>query len=274
MKLGIVSCVPLLLLACGSNNSSAPEKFGTIALDSASLGVPVQAPRAFFYEYTSAGSGVCDTYVDDGSCRTWQCNAEAYTSLPSINVLDAGSLSVSGARRELAFARDEEGSYRIGDFDGTPLWGGGETLSATLGGSTDVPATTLSITAPPPLVVTSPVVTESGLALDVASDFSVTWQQLTTADDVYISLSAETEATGADGEPVANFSPAVDCKFAGNAGIGIVRSSLLSSLPAPPGLKGYKLDVLTFSYLQKLVGRTLLEFRGSWLGLSASPVAP
>lgn len=266
--------MPLLLAACGNNNSSAPDKFGTIALDSASPGVPVQAPRGFFYEYTSSGSGVCDTYVDDGSCRTWQCDSEAYTSLPSINMLDAGALSVSGAVRELSFARDDEGTYRIADFDATPLWVGGETLTATLAGSSDVSAAELSVTAPPPLVVTSPVVTDDGLVLDITKDFSVSWQQLSTADYVYIALSAETEATGSDGNPVQNVSPAIDCKFAGNAGIGIVSASRMSALPAPPGLKGYKLDVLTFSHVQRRVGDSLLEFRASWLGLSATPIAP
>ncbi|HET9932893.1 MAG TPA: hypothetical protein VFQ35_19450, partial [Polyangiaceae bacterium] len=242
MKLELGLCATLILSACGGTSSSVPGKFGSVALDSASTGVPVSAPRAFFYEYTSTGTGVCDTYVDDGICRLWQCNEDAYTSLPSITVLDAGTLGVSGANRELAFDRDEKGSYRVSDFDGTPLWNGGETLTATIGGSSDVPATTLSITAPPPLVVTAPVIPDGGLGINATSDFGLSWQQLTTADSVYVALSTQTDAVTPDGSTVANFAPAVDCKFAGNSGVGIVRSSLLGLLPKPAGLKGYQLD--------------------------------
>ena len=273
MKLELIGlCATLLLVpACDGSTNTAAGKFGTIALDSASAGVTVTGPRAFFYEYTSSGSGVCDTYVDDGTCRLWQCNEDAYTSLPSVAVLDAGTLGVTGVNRELAFERDEKGAYRVSDFDGTPLWNGGETLTATIGGSNDVPATTLSITAPPQLLVTAPTVSEEGLAIDLSSDFSVTWQQLSTADYGYVAISTETDAVTPEGETVANLAPAVDCKFPGNAGIGIVRSSLLGLIAKPAGLKGYQLDVLTFSYVQKRVADSVLELRGSWLGLSGSP---
>lgn len=272
MKFELGLCATLLFVAaCDGSTSNVSGKYGTIALDSASDGVTASGPRGFFYEYANSGTGVCDTYLDNGTCRLWQCNEDAYTTLPSITVLDAGALSVTGVNRELAFERDEKGAYGVSDFDGTPLWNGGETLTATIGGSPDVPATTLSITAPPPLVVTAPTVSEEGLTIDLKSDFSVSWQQLTTADSVYVALSTQTDAMTPEGETVPNLAPAIDCKFAGNAGIGVVRSSMLDLIPKPAGLKGYQLDVLTFSYVQKRIAGTVLELRGSWLGLSASP---
>ena len=181
MKISLGLCAALTLVwGCGSNSASQPNKYGSVSLYSVSEGVtsddPNQFfPKAFFYKYTSSGTGVCDTYVDDGTCRVWQCNDDAYTTLPGISVLDAGTLSVSGAQRELAFARGDDGGYGIGDFDGSPLWSGGETLTASIGGSTDVPAAMLSIQAPPALSVTAPASSEP-LSIDVSKDVAISWK--------------------------------------------------------------------------------------------------
>ncbi|MFZ5890197.1 MAG: hypothetical protein ACOY0T_03935 [Myxococcota bacterium] len=269
-ELGLCA-LSLFIVACGSSSGSLPNKYGSIALDSASEGAKPLEPRAFFYKYTSAGTGLCDAYQDDGTCRVWQCNNDAYTTLPGIEVLDAGAISVTGAKRELAFERDTEGEYKIGDFDESPLWDGGETLSASIAGSADIPVGALSLTAPPPLVVTEPVVPEEGLTIDVKNDLLISWQPLTTADAVYVAISTNTEITRSDGEVIPSSAPAVDCKFSGSTGKGVVRTSFLSLIPKPPGLKSYQLDVLTFAYDQKRVSDTMLEFRATWVGLSTNP---
>ena len=265
-------CLALLLVwGCGSNNTSLPNKYGSISLESASEGIAAGSPKAFFYEYTSSGTGVCDVYVDDGTCRVWQCNDDAYTSLPAISVLDAGSLEVAGANRALAFSRADDGSYEVLDFDGAALWNGGETLTGTVAGSADIPAATLSILAPPALNVTAPEITTEGLTIEVAKDLPISWQQLETADSIYVAISTETDASQPDGTTIPNLAPALDCKFAGNAGTGVVRSSLLSLMPKPAGLKAYHLDVLTFAYSQQRFNDSVLELRATWLGLSTTP---
>src|SRR6187399_1865335 len=126
IQLGLCA-VALLSLACGTKDASLPSSYGSISLESPSEGVTAFEPRAFFYKYTSSGTGVCDVVLNDGVCRAWKCNDAAYSSLPGISVLDAGTLSVSRANRPLEFVKDEKGYYAVPDFDGTPLWGGGET---------------------------------------------------------------------------------------------------------------------------------------------------
>jgi len=274
MRIQLGFCaLALLSLACDdSNGATVPSAYGAISLESASDGVTAFEPRAFFYKYTSSGTGVCDVVLNDGVCRTWKCNDAAYSSLPGITVLDAGPLSVSGANRPLEFEKDEKGYYAVKDFDGKPLWSGGETLTATSTGAEEIVPITISVTAPPPVHVSAPVVPpDTALVIDSKSDLPVSWDPLTTADSVYVAISTETEATLPDGSTLANIAPGVDCLFNGTLGTGVVRAALLTALPKPDGLKAYHLDVLTYSALSQRFGNTLVELRANWLGLSTIP---
>ncbi|MGC4091574.1 MAG: hypothetical protein QM756_27570 [Polyangiaceae bacterium] len=271
MRIQLGLCSLLACVACGPNSSTLPSSFASVALDSPSAGVEALAPRAFFYKLNGSSSGVCAVSVDDGYCRVWQCDDNAYASAPAITMLDPGAFSVSGANRELSFAADDSGVYRAADFDGTALWADGDKLTATFEGSTQVPATSLELSVPPALTVTAPLLPETGLSIALKNDLTVSWEPLGTADQVHVAISSETDAMLPNGDVITNSTPALDCTFTGSSGTGVVRASMLALMPKPSGLKSYHFDVLTFAYSQKRVGDTALELRASWLGMSTVP---
>ncbi len=253
-----------------SSNNPQPTRYGSISVTSASDGITPFAPRAFFYKYASSTSAACDEYQNNGTCRVWQCDSSVYSNSQQVTVLSAGAVGVSGAKQALDLTQDSTGSYGLPGFDGAPLWDGGETLTANVAGSTDYPATTLSVQAPAPLVVTAPEVPTDAWTIDTKTDFSVTWKP-NGANYVFLAITVETPALQADGTMGSNYTPGLDCAFAGASGQGTVPASYLQLLPKPPELVAHALDVLTFSTDEQRIGDSDTELRANWLALSAQP---
>jgi hypothetical protein len=183
-------------------------------------------------------------------------------------MLSGGTVTISGTTESIELDEASDHSYAPAAPPPNPLWSGGETLTAANSGSADVPALTVSVTAPQPITVLSPLPADPAPTLDANSDFTLTWEPTVAPVNVTLSVAVP----NSDGSGML-YSPGAACSFTSSddsgTSMGTVPSSILSSLQKPNGFAGYQLDVFTTSLLQNGLETTIGQFQATWMGYSS-----
>ena len=151
-------------------------------------------------------------------CVVFECGS---TALP-FDEVSAGVVDVVGALRPLSLAFD--GGYAGVDInDGSALFDGGETLTAT-GAGAEVPAFSLQVTAPVVVVIGTPVwpAPQDVLSVTRASGLHLQWSG-SSAGEVVVVFNTADQSTE------------VSCAFAAADGAADVPSAALLALPAGDG---------------------------------------
>jgi hypothetical protein len=170
--------------------------------------------RAGYYRAAGAYLGCESTSADRCSYSTCLKDANAapaeYTS--------AGALSVTGAAGPIDYVWEESTqSYAFPDADA--LLQGGEALTLEAAGNA-VPAHSVSLTMPSPLILTAPDLLEP-LSIPATQDLAFTWTAVASGS-LLLSLRMD---TGNSLQEVG-----VSCEFLAQNGQGVVRKELLAKL--------------------------------------------
>lgn len=264
----------LLALACDANSDSQPvTRYGSVSITSSADDSLAFKPFAYFYRAADqTDTATCNVSIDNGSCRLWTCDAAIYTEGSKLTTVSAGDVSVTTPSDSMQFNRDDDGYYRHAQ---TPpsFWSGGDSVHLDVSGSSDFPALTVSLTAPPQIEVTKPEVPSDGLTLDPTSDLEVGWSGAGT-NSVFAAVSPET-TDSADGSPIVT--PWIDCEFNTDGsmatGSAVVPATLLKEIPAAT-IARFHLDVLTVGYGNTQEKDAWVEFRATWAGLSTPLAVP
>lgn len=254
-----------LVIACGSSSESGPTRYGTIFLESDSTAEPAQLAKARFYQLDSTpAAGPCRVVGEQGACRLWECRDYSPLEALDTSPLSAGSLSVTGANVELELEEGEPGSYTWQNTLAQPLWNGGERLLARVGGSAEFPAAEVALSAPDPIQITAPVVSERPWLVDAHADLGFGWTSAV-GSIVYVAISIVV----ADPESgTKQLFPGLDCAFAGTANAAVVPAALLSAVAKPEGGAGHLIEALTLAVESVRVDDAVLTLRATSFAFS------
>jgi hypothetical protein len=231
MMLGLALC------ACGGGGSGtasdgddtpgpdakAPANSGFVQITSQSFisnttTVRTGTASATFAMRTGAASCTEQTL---GACTLTTCSGQAQ---PATN-LSAGTITVTGAAIPITLTPKADKTYETVLSMTQPLFMGDETLAAS-GTGADVPAFSVSVTAPSRPTLTAPAMPASGSMLPInrAQAFHATWMNRSPAGKVYLYFS------GPQGSGVS-----MSCGFDSTALGADVPASTLAMLPAGAG---------------------------------------
>lgn len=181
---------------------------------------------AYFGKLAAASAGSC-TSKTDGPCTIVDCLGNGDATIGTAGLTSFGKVSIGGGAIPVELV-PTSGRYTPLSSTTDALFEGGETL--TLGASGDATAATPSfartLTAPAPVVVTSPAMSSSStMEIDRASELSVAWAQGSSTPSVSVSLTGQ--STGR--------TVSVSCLYTGSAGRGVVPATTLAALPVGDG---------------------------------------
>jgi hypothetical protein len=165
------------------------------------------------YSCTTAAMGACTSSV---------CTPPDHFDLGFSSVVthhSAGTLQLMGGAFPISLAPGSDNSYSAAPSP-QPLWAGGETLTVVAAGA-DVPAFSATLTAPSPVVLSTPLHDPGTLTVDRTLDLAFAWS----------GGGAGTFTVTLNGP---NFSNVV-CSFAASLGSGVMPAALLGRLPMGTG---------------------------------------
>jgi len=241
--------------------ATGPTKVGVVALteSTTSFVIPTigattitAAGAVASYSISSGDSSACQT-TTAGSCQVFtNCPT---TSTPS-TIVDAGTISITGLNPSpVTLSRISATQGYISTSYMAYLWTASTPTTVTVGGSTSVPAYSMSINAPNPITLTAPVpssVGQTGATYTIprGANLAVTWTGGVDGT-VTVSLTSGTAPSGVT----------VTCTAAASAGSVTIPASLMASLGATGGFTAGVTSSAT-----KTVGEWLMDFQASALG--------
>jgi hypothetical protein len=190
------------------------------------------------------------TSTTSGDCQLYQCGP---STNPTPQLLSAGNITVTGLAADITVmpaAGINGPTYLSAPYSGF-LWTSSRPTTLTVAGSADVPAFTLSSTAPNPISVTAPVAQTGSTGLTYAisrgAALAVTW---TGGIDGNVTASLTSGTAPSQVEII--------CVAAASKGTVTVPASFMSMLG---NSGGFSAGVATF--VTKNVGDWLMEFEAS-----------
>jgi hypothetical protein len=161
----------------GDAGSQTPGKIGIIALTQTVQTLPapvgtIVASGAVAQFGFHAGSDTC-TSTTVGDCQRFNCSSG--TSTPQ-SLVQAGNVTITGLAHDVSLTFMPAQSGYMSSAYGSALWTSSTPATVVVTGSADVPAFSMSIVAPNPIVVTTPLVgAGSTYSLSRAGDLAVKW---------------------------------------------------------------------------------------------------
>jgi hypothetical protein len=226
--LGLALCA-----ACGGGGSDsdgsmppdakAPPNTGFVQLSSQSFMASNMMFRAgsasASFATRAAGTGCSEQAI--GACTLITCPA---TVPPATNV-NAGTITVTGAAIPISLTTKPDNTYTVVTTMTQPLFIGDETLAAS-GSGGDVPAFSVSVTAPSRPTITAPAQPAAGAKITInrAQGFHATWMNRSAAGKVYLYFSGPQDS-----------GITMSCGFASTALAADVPAAALAMLPAGTG---------------------------------------
>jgi hypothetical protein len=259
LELGFVASA-LLAAACGNANTldanSDPEaaalpRFGLVSLESnfPSIGRDVPALADAFFWRADEGSAGCELVQELGPCQVSECAAlRGHAADGDFAWLSGGDVDIIGTTQSFSFNEMAPGWYAptLPDLD-APLWRGGETVTAAVRGSTEFPHLSVSLRAPSPVSLKSPLVS-APKAVDPHADLEFVWSS-PDVDSVYVDVDEERAGPV---EPRAVRS--ARCIFPAAAGNGTIAAAVFEALSSPESLSGYRFHVSTNAEAELVAG--------------------
>jgi hypothetical protein len=155
----------------GRGGADATTNIGTISVNQTFPGTSTSPSlTASFVKWTRKVE--CKPTTTTGNCQFYDC--PSYTNqVPISTWLDAGDVTVTGFARDFVM-HILGGSYGTESMDAA--WTASRPLTVQVAGSANVPAATLDVVAPNPIVLTAPVAAGgAGLKISTAANLVVTW---------------------------------------------------------------------------------------------------
>lgn len=160
------------------------------------------------------------TTKTSGGCTLSICQVPEPAKPPYAS---AGTLTLTGGARTLTLTPNADKSYTTLVDNTQTLWNGGEPLTLTASGA-DVPAFTTQLTAPTPVVITSPLPPGAGgpISISRASDLQMTW------------TGGNGKVRGGISVSYASSTASLICVAAASAGSYTLPAAMIAQLPASP----------------------------------------
>ncbi len=241
--------------ASTSGDAAAPSgKIGIIALTQtvetlpAPAGTIVAAGAVAQFGFRT-GSSSC-TSVTSGDCQLFTCTPGSST--PGTDLVQAGSITVTGLATSVSLSYMAAQSGYMSSAYGSYLWTASTPATVVVTGSVDVPAFTMSVVAPNPIVVTSPLAQGgSTYAISRATPLAVTWTG-GVEGSVTVSLASN---TGPNGQV------SISCSVDAGMGKVTVPESFMAELGTSGSFSAGVTNVAT-----KNVDDWLMDFQASTTG--------
>ncbi len=259
----------LLLAGCGSDEATALHgapvgaelpRFGLVALESnfPSMGRDTPAlADAFFWRATNEADSTCALLQVLDGCEISECVAGRSAATDSgFAWVSGGNVDIAGTKLDFGFAERQPGWYEASlPSLNLALWEGGETVTAKVNGSAEFPPLALSLSAPRPVLLTTPVIAESSeQGVDPNADLVFAWRS-PTAGAIYVDVD---EQRAGPVRPRAERS--ARCELAAHEGRGVVSARVFAALSAPEALSGYRFHVSTNAESEVSAGRATFRF--------------
>jgi hypothetical protein len=249
------SYVCLALVTACSAKIGAPSKSGVIGGASA-VYVESGAPHsqsnaeAAFSTGSEAALAACTKTATVGTCSALRCaiSADAAPVMPS-----AGTITMRVAGRTVVLSPSDDHTYPAWQDASAALWSGGEELTIEASGA-EVPAFSGTLTAPPPLTVRAPALSQSGAMLSIrrADGLELAWDPVEFGT-VVIALSGVASGGGR---------AVVTCTFPAGAGVATIPALALAAVEAGGG----SLTVATRSMQKVEVGDYAIQLQADTQG--------
>lgn len=204
-------------------DAKAPPNSGFVQLSSQSFvasGTMVRAGSASAsFQLRTAGTGCTEQEI--GACTLIVCPAQ----VPPGTAVNAGTITVTGAAIPITLTPKADNTYTFVSTNTQPLFTGDETLAASSTGA-EVPAFSVSVTAPSRPTITAPAQPAAGgmITINRAQAFHATWMNRSTAGKVYLYFS---------GPPDSGIT--MSCGFPAMALAADVPAATLAMLPSGTG---------------------------------------
>lgn len=226
----------LALVACGGDDDSggggsgspdaagpAPANTGYVSVQSINAisgTTPITYGGVSATFSTTVATPAC-TLQEVGPCTVYTCT----TTTPMAVYHSAGTVSVTGIKQAVTLTPQPDNIYMPFSSQQATLFDGGETITIN-GSGAEVPAFTVSVTAPTRPTITSPAkpaTTSGSITVNRAQDLAVTWSG-GGAGTVYIYVGGPTGSN-----------TSMSCGYAASAGSAMVPSAALTKLAAGMG---------------------------------------
>ena len=165
--------------ATGSGN-----KIGLIALSEtaqifpAPIGAIIASGAQATFGSVASSSSSCET-TTKGDCQLYVCPTSSNPTTTTTTFIQAGTVTVTGlaaADLNLNLTQGTSGAYYMSASLSSYLWTSSRAATVTVTGSAAVPAFTMSLVAPSPITVTSPLPSSTMVyTISRSSDLVVTW---------------------------------------------------------------------------------------------------
>jgi hypothetical protein len=167
----------------GSADAEAPRQRGSIAISSevyaSTLGDEARWDLQISYGELYEGPIAANCFPERiDNCVVLDC-PESLRIAPQYGEMSAGTVTVSGGAQPVTVAPDG-GYYGITGSNEEGLYAPGETITVDIAGDGDIPAHTLTATAPPAITIIAPDVgppepLTSRVTIDLSQDLLVEW---------------------------------------------------------------------------------------------------
>lgn len=237
-----------------ADDGPAVQKFGNVILSESSASMSVAgmsmtvvsaaAVAAFHIDHGNN----CVPSVTLGGCEYFDCSASQ--SSVTRDYLFAGTVTIDGLDTAMPLSFNSDTKLYMSSAYTSFLWNSSRPVTLTVTGSSDIPAFTLSTTAPNPIVVTSPLPDGSAgtlvaYSVSRASDLVVTWSGGVDGE-VMVTMGGGSEAEA---------SKQIVCTVGATKGTLSVPASLLRKLGGTPNF-----GVTVRSLVWKTVGDWVMGF--------------
>lgn len=242
----------------GGGDAGVPANSGYVSvtsLDIVSGTTAVKAGSAIASFTTIQGNSSSCTQHAFGACTVFVCPTSG-TGTPTYH--SAGTVSITGLDQQVTLTPQADNMYTVYSVQDQTLIDGGEAVTVS-GAGAEVPAFSISFTAPSRATITSPAkpATNTSLAINRAQDLSVAWSG-GGVGKVYVYV-AGPQGTGTS----------VNCGFDASAGSGKVPTAALAMLPA--GMGSFSSSSIESKSIDKSDWRIYAQgfFTNVWPDLSA-----
>jgi hypothetical protein len=189
--------------------------------------------NASFMTHLTPEARRCQWQSVNDNCIVYDCLSSEWTgAAAAIKGTSAGEVTIGNGSGQEVLIPDADGVYPI-KYLSAPAWNAGDTITFTAEGAT-VPAFTLTIGVPTPVVATDPLAPDAGAKPAVDRSTPMTFSWTPTDEKVLVAFVQQ---------PLA-ISPVWDrrelwCTFDGAAGTGTVPAAVLQHLKLGMGSTGY-----------------------------------
>lgn len=164
--------------------ATSTQKLGSVIVQEASMSISVAGSSMTIISSTAVGAfgytaSECPASATVGDCKLFECPSSGTS--PTLSYLNAGAVTITGFASDLSLSFPAANNTYMSTPYADWLWTSSRPITLNVTGSADVPAYSLSLTAPNPIVVTSPLpqgVSSSGLLSYThsrASNLVITW---------------------------------------------------------------------------------------------------